>query len=369
MSQNKRKTPAILVVMAAVFFSACDSTPRYKLTVEVSDRPQGMVYLQGSGQQAAIDSARLSGGKATFTGTVATPDRYHVWLDGKQATVPFFLENNKIRIRFHSDSLAQAQITGSVTQSVFDDFEKKSEVFDQRQEVLLNAYRAIGPRSEGIEKQQIEEEAEKLLNEQNEFTKQFVTDNKNSVASLYIIRNNLLFTNGYQELKPLMDAIPDELHTTSIFGYLDNHCKVLESTQVGKKSPDFIMTSPDGTPVSTNQFHGKYLLIDFWASWCGPCRKVNPHFKAMYEKYQSKGFEILGVSFDSKREPWIAAIKQDDLKWTHVCDLAGWDNAAGKLFGVKSIPHTVLLDPDGVILANNLGHSEINKILSEIFDK
>ncbi len=110
-----------------------------------------------------------------------------------------------------------------------------------------------------------------------------------------------------------------------------------------------------------------YLLVDFWASWCAPCRAENPNVVALYNQYHESGFDILGVSFDSNRDRWLGAIKDDGLTWNHVSDLAGWENKVGKLYGIRSIPSNVLIDPSGVIIAKNIMGDDLKKKLAELF--
>jgi peroxiredoxin len=130
---------------------------------------------------------------------------------------------------------------------------------------------------------------------------------------------------------------------------------------------DFALNDTTGNPIAISSFKGDYLLIDFWASWCGPCRRENPNVVALYNDFKDKGFEIIGVSFDDDGNKWINAIHQDGLIWPHVSDLKGWGSAAGKLYGINSIPATVLLDRDGIIIAKNLRGDALRKKLEELY--
>ena len=143
--------------------------------------------------------------------------------------------------------------------------------------------------------------------------------------------------------------------------------KASASMLPGAEAPDFTMNTPEDQPLSLKDLRGKVLLIDFWASWCGPCRRENPNVVKAYNKYHEKGFDVLGVSLDKDKKRWLDAIEKDGLIWHHVSDLKGWANAAAQLYGVRSIPHTVLLDKDGKIIARNLRGAALEQKLAEIF--
>jgi thiol-disulfide isomerase/thioredoxin len=137
---------------------------------------------------------------------------------------------------------------------------------------------------------------------------------------------------------------------------------------VGGVAPDFTQKTPEGEDMSLSDLRGKVVLIDFWASWCGPCRRENPNVVRMYEQYKDKGFEIIGVSLDNNKDKWLAAIEKDGLGWHHVSDLKGWKNEVANLYGVRSIPHTILLDKEGRIMARNLRGVMLEDKLKAVFE-
>jgi peroxiredoxin len=140
------------------------------------------------------------------------------------------------------------------------------------------------------------------------------------------------------------------------------------ATAIGAMAPVFTQEDVDGKAVSLADFRGKYVLLDFWASWCGPCRRENPNVVKVYQQYNDKNFTIIGVSLDQpgKKDAWLAAIKADGLDWTQVSDLKFWDNAVAKQYGVKAIPQNYLIDPMGKIIAENLVGQELENKLREL---
>lgn len=149
-------------------------------------------------------------------------------------------------------------------------------------------------------------------------------------------------------------------------GRLQNELNRKKQLMVGGEAPDFSGPTPSGETLKLSDLRGKVVLIDFWASWCGPCRRDNPHVVKMYEKYKDKGFDILGVSLDSSKDRWLGAIEQDGLVWNHISDLKKWQSEYARLYGVRSIPHTVLLDKDGKIIARGLRGQALENKVAEI---
>jgi thiol-disulfide isomerase/thioredoxin len=168
---------------------------------------------------------------------------------------------------------------------------------------------------------------------------------------------------------PYTEAYKKQFQPTDpqILGWMDEQVKQARTMSVGGAAPDFTQNTPEGAPLSLSKFKGKVTLVDFWASWCGPCRRENPNVVSMYKKYKDKGFDILSVSLDSNKDSWLKAIKDDGLVWNHVSDLKGWQNDAAKLYGVRSIPQTVLVDKDGNVIARNLRGELLEARLDEIF--
>ncbi len=193
-----------------------------------------------------------------------------------------------------------------------------------------------------------------------------VNRNTSSLAALIGIQQ--LIPDSYNELyKKVYDALSIKYPKSKYLANLQKNVESYAKVVGGSLAPDFTLTTPEGKPLELSSLRGKIVLIDFWASWCGPCRKENPNVIKLYKKYHNKGFEILGVSLDDKQDKWVDAIKKDGLPWSHVSDLKGWDSQAAKLYGVDAIPFTVLLDKEGKIIDKGLRGTKLEAKLAELF--
>lgn len=193
-----------------------------------------------------------------------------------------------------------------------------------------------------------------------------VKANPGNVESLKTIQKVGGYFPDYKELRTLYNGLDKSVRKSTEGKAFDYYLKRLESTSVGKKAPGITQLTPEGEPFSLTDLRGKYVLIDFWAAWCPDCRRENPNLVKTYAAFKDKNFEILGVSFDRKLEDWVKAIKDDNLTWKHISDLQSWQNAAGTLYGVRSIPQNILVDPEGVIVARNLHGEDLNAKLREL---
>ena len=197
----------------------------------------------------------------------------------------------------------------------------------------------------------------------------FIKANPNSWVSLEaLLQLKMMVTPQYAEVAPLYEAFSPALRNSPPGRQYGEFLQGLKATTIGSQAPDFTQQTPTGKNVSLADFRGKYVLVDFWASWCGPCRQENPAIVKVYNTYKSRNFEILGVSLDDKktRAKWVKAIADDQLPWVQVSDLLGWQNQAAKRYGVQSVPQNFLVDPTGKIVATNLHGDELQTKLAQL---
>ena len=198
----------------------------------------------------------------------------------------------------------------------------------------------------------------------------FISQHPNSYISLLVL-NDLTDPNSGVDsptLTKLYNGLSDPIKKTDLGETLQSRIITASRTAIGAVAPDFTQNDPSGKPVKLSDFRGKYVLIDFWASWCGPCRMENPSVVKAYAQFKDKNFEIIGVSLDvlNRRKAWLNAIENDKLTWTQVSDLQGWKNQVAHLYGVESIPQNFLIDPKGVIIAKDLRGENLFRMLSDI---
>ena len=197
----------------------------------------------------------------------------------------------------------------------------------------------------------------------------FITEHPGSLVSAYVLYRNWSYRLSPEEITKNIALLDKSQQNSTYVKELQELVKVLNGLQVGKKAPDFVSQDPDGKSIRFSENLKGYTLVDFWASWCGPCRRENPNIVAAYKEYHDKGFNIIGISLDKKKENWVKGIQDDHLDWLHVSDLLFWNSAIAKLYGVRAIPANYLVDSKGIIVARNLHGDELQTTLQSLLKK
>ncbi len=329
-----------------------------------------MVYLTKYEGEApvAIDSAIVKDGMVVFDiAQVEQNDCYYLSVKDSRGAVLLFPENNDITVDVDLKSIGDATVSGSSSNDLYKEYGNVIDELDDKIGEQYSIYKDANKKNDKALMEKCENIIDSLDKKQMEYIVDFVKGNSDNVVAHYVLyRNNYMF-----ELEDLSDMVKDAKATSYFLDKLNDRIAVLQSVAIGKNYVDFTMADVDGNMVSLSELVGKskLLLVDFWASWCGPCRAENPHVVATYNEYHGQGFDVLGVSLDNSKENWLKAIEDDNLTWKHLSDLQGWGNSAAKLYGVNSIPSNVLLDENGVIVAKNLRGDDLSNKVNELLNK
>lgn len=358
-----------ILVFALAAFSCQSAKDEYSIKGAIAGVDKGKVYLQKivNGQPKTVDSTDLSGGKFAFKGKMEMPDIRVLRLNERDYFAQFFLDNASITVEAKQDSLRNTKITGSPTHDIFKIYIAEMEKLSKEVMALQEKYQSAMAAGNADAAQKAKIDYQAMIDNNKVYTKNFVKEHSNSVVAAYIALFQLASQVDGTELEEITGKLAPEISKSEYVVKLQELVQEQKKTAIGALAPDFTMNDTEGKPVQLASMKGKVVLVDFWASWCGPCRQENPNVVKLYQQYHGKGFEILGVSLDRSKDDWLKAIKDDNLTWMHVSDLQYWQNAAARLYGVNAIPQSFLLDKDGKIIAKGLRGEDLAKKLTELF--
>ena len=320
-----------VTALVTLTLASCQETPKgYVINGEVAGMPEGKIYLKSFRNKMFfdVDTAEVKDGKFTFKGEVDQPLLFGLATENMDYPVQLFVENTTMDVKIGDDG-ETITVQNSPINTVFQ--ENADKVFEDGYDIdsLIAKY-------------------------------------PDSPAAAFYLYRYFTYQLPLDDLKATRARISPALADCPYVKDLDGIIKQLENVQIGKTAPEFSLPDTAGVSVSLSDFRGKYVLLDFWASWCPPCRRENPNVVKAFNEYKDKNFTIIGISLDKDKSKWLKAIADDNLTWTHLSDLKYWDSEIPALYGVRGIPANVLLDPDGVIIAKNITGEDLHQKLKEV---
>ncbi len=354
------------VFASLLLLGACTKTPSFTLSGHIDGLEKDeWVYLYNNNERANVDSVINNEGNFEFSGSVSEPTYHYVIIRRADKNViykGFWVENRELSFKGDINDLEHARVEGSEIQFEEEQYKEQVMGLDNAIEAIYNIMDTTGDAALVNTQENQLDSVSKLKNKE---TAKFIKLNPDYYYSAYLAKRlvrNISPEEGQEVYKML-----SEENKNSVYGKLvKDYLEVNKNLSVGDQMVDLKLPDVNGTPISLSSLKGKYVLLDFWASWCGPCRREGPYLTKAYDTYKEKGFEIYSVSIDKDASKWMQAVTEDAMNWTTVKADGAFDSKPAMMYGVKYIPYNFLIDPDGKIIDSQLRGDALIEKLEEL---
>jgi peroxiredoxin len=355
----------IYLLLAMMAMSSCSKTPdsyTIQLDLEGSEGKWVKLMAMEDRRYVTFDSVLVEANTpAVLSRSVEGVNTMYLTLEGDQGSLQLLIENASYDI---SGSLEDPEIsTDGKAQNDLNAYNDKVRPIDDKMAELVAQLRSG---DDPLKLDSLREAYYALNDEKSAIDSAYIVENPSSYASVLALRGTFYMLD-IKGLELALTSLDTPLHQMEEYKYMYGKLERMKAVDIGQMYTDFELPTPEGGSLKVSEVHnGNVMLIDFWASWCGPCRRANPGVVAIYADYKDQGFEILGVSLDRDAASWKKAIADDKLTWPHISDLKYWNSEGAELYGVPAIPHTVLIDREGKIIAKNLHGDELREAIESL---
>ena len=370
----------VLVFSILFILLSCNSDPKgYVINAKIDSVENGtLVTLKTftNNKPVQVDTTKVNNNTFTFKGLTENPDIHVISIENVRGALPFILENKKLDFTIYKDSLNMSKISGSLANDDAQTYMQSISKFRKENDELRKQFAEARKNKDTAFVNSFKEKSKAIADKNKQFNIDYVKENNSSLFPVLLLEN-LLNSNliPLEEVQGIIKSYPNNLQESIAGKRIMEKINASLTTAIGSVAPDFTApSSEEGKEITLSKIKGKVTIVDFWAAWCGPCRKENPNVVKVYEKYHDKGLEIIGISLDGNprqkdaKQEWLNAIEKDGLTWHHVSNLNYFNGPVAKKYNIRSIPATFILDSEGKIVAKNLRGPALEKKIAELLN-